>query len=657
MNLNFIHSIHSSSFFRKRTIFILVIALITPVYIGLQSSLAVAPQISSCSVNSSGTAITLTFNSEVSNSNLPTRAAFALNESGNLRLVRSVDTTTASATSTTIRLSAATIYQGETVTLSYTNPGGSNSLRNSAGEQMANFDCPTITNNSTVNLIIALDSTSDSYSSGDLWQDLTDNNYDLNINGNPAFTSGEGFNFNQALYTPNGTDRYPNCGTGRTTCVNHVYRPQFPSIGSTWSMFAWVRANNVTPTEQIISTMSRCPDGTDFGGANESTDEGGAGCANTELIWGINNGKLYAWDYDGQYLGNTACRGEDPERNAGNCIYINGPTAWQSTGTLAANTWYYVGIVRNTRSSATVPNGNLTTYSMFINGNLDNQVSTNRNPIYGNDNLNIGADWRDNARQFNGVIKSFYVYDSVVDAAVALNEFTSSLVSFGTLNDQLFERDSLTVTASTSSTSTLSYSSSGQCTNTDSTVTFSGVGNCIVTAQAGGGMVDRSFTIINNLDLNSPIKLPVHPPLKSLKIASIPIVTTNSNRVYFCLDLVSSSNSTSALNAANLNINVNSVTGDTVTVNSSTSKILNSAITNARSHLNSLTISSSTDRLMKYNSGSFYLLIRANLIADPTRDGIACNNFDDGARKWIQLFQTEAISKRRQNIPLINGKS
>jgi hypothetical protein len=188
-------------------------------------------------------------------------------------------------------------------------------------------------------------------------------------------------------------------------------------------------------------------------------------------------------------------------------------------------------------------------------------------------------------------------------------------------------------------------------------VTFSGVGNCIVTAQAGGGMVDRSFSIINNLDLNSPIKLPVHPPLKSLKIASIPIVTTNSNRVYFCLDLVSSSNSTSALNAANLNINVNSVTGDTVTVNSSTSKILNSAITNARSHLNSLTISSSTDRLMKYNSGSFYLLIRANLIADPTRDGIACNNFDDGARKWIQLFQTEAISKRRQNIPLINGKS
>ena len=650
MNLNFIHSIHSSSFFRKRTIFILVIALITPVYIGLQSSLAVAPQISSCSVNSSGTAITLTFNSEVSNSNLPTRTAFALNESGNLRLVRSVDTTTASATSTTIRLSAATIYQGETVTLSYTNPGGSNSLRNSAGEQMANFDCPTITNNSTVNLIIALDSTSDSYTSGDVWQDLTGNNYDLIINGDPVFTSGEGFNFNQDSYTATGTDRYPTCGANRPLCVNHAYLPTFPSIGGTWSMFAWVKADNVNRNEQIISTMSRCPDGT-ANGADDRPD----GCENTELIWGIHDGKLYAWDYDGQYLGNRACPGEDPDRSTCNLLN-NNATAWRSTGTLASNTWYYVGIVRNTRSAPTA-RGNRTTYSMFINGNLDNQVSTDRNPIYGNDNLNIGADWRDNQGQFDGQIKSFYVYDSVVDAAVALNEFTSSLVSFGTLNDQLFERDSLTVTASTSSTSPLSYSSSGQCTNTDSTVTFSGVGNCIVTAQAGGGMVDRSFTIINNLDLNSPIKLPVHPPLKSLKIASIPIVTTNSNRVYFCLDLVSSSNSTSALNAANLNINVNSVTGDTVTVNSSTSKILNSAITNARSHLNSLTISSSTDRLMKYNSGSFYLLIRANLIADPTRDGIACNNFDDGARKWIQLFQTEAISKRRQNIPLINGKS
>lgn len=556
-------------------------------------------------------------------------------------------------------MSAATIYQGETITVSYVNPGGANSLRNTSGEQVTSFDCPSVTNNSTVNLIIALDSTADSYSSGDVWQDLTDNNYDLNINGNPSFTAGDGFNFNQTFYTPNGTARYPYChftGTARATCVNHVFRPTFPSIGSTWSMFAWVRANNVTPTEQIISTMSRCPDGTANGANNGGTDVGGAGCANTELIWGINNGRLYAWDYDGQYLGNTACRGEDPDRNSSNCINSNSSTAWQSSATLTNNVWYYVGIVRNTRASATA-NGNLTTYSMFINGNLDNQVSTNRNPVYGNDNLNIGADWRDNQRQFNGTIKSFYVYDSVVDAAVALNEFTSSLVTFGSLNDQLFERDTLTVAASTSSTSALSYSTSGQCTNSSTTVSFSGTGNCIVTASAGGGMVDRSFTIINNLDLNTPSKLPVYPPLKNLNISSIPIRTSNSNRVYFCLDLVATSSSTTAISASGLNINFNSVSGDTVTVNSSTSKISNSTIANARNHLSSLTLTSNSDRLMKYNSGSYYLLIRANLIADPTRDATNCNDFDDGARKWIQLYQTEAVSKRRQNTPLVNGKS
>ena len=628
------------------------------------SANAVAPEISTCAVNSSGTAVTLTFNSPISNSSLPARTSFSLNESGNLRLVRSVDTTTTNVTSTTIRLSAATIYQGETITVSYTNPGGANSLRNSSGEQVTSFNCPSVTNNSTVNLIIALDSTSDSYSSGDVWQDLTDNNYDLNINGNPVFTAGDGFNFNQTLYTPNGTTRYPNChftGATRATCVNHVFRPTFPSIGSTWSMFAWVRANNVSPTEQIISTMSRCPDGTPNGANNGGTDVGGAGCANTELIWGIDDGRLYAWDYENQYLGVRACAGTTWTTG---CLSTNlpnarggraGPTYWRSSATLQANTWYYLGIVRNTTSTTA---GSLrTTYSMYINGNLDNQITTDTNLQYGNDNLNIGADWRDNARQFNGTIKSFYVYDSVVDAAVALNEFTSSLVTFGSLNDQLFERDTLTVAASTSSTSALSYATSGQCTNSGTTISFSGAGNCIVTASAEGGMVDRSFTIINNLDLNTPPNLPVYPPLKNLNISSIPIRTNNSNRVYFCLDIVATSSSTTPISASSLNINFNSVSGDTVTVNSSTSKVSNSTIANARNHLSSLTLASSTDRLMKYNSGSYYLLIRANLIADPTRDAASCNNFDDGARKWIQLYQTDATSKRRTNIPLVNGKN
>jgi hypothetical protein len=606
-------------------------------YVGL-------PTISSCSANNNGTTVTINFTeSSLSTSNIPPRTAFAINNSGSPRLVRSVNTPT----SNSVVLNVATIYQGESITVTYTSPGGSNSLQNVNGLQIASGSCPSVTNSSTVNLIAKYDSTSQSYpGTGTVWNDISGNPnhepYNLDIKGPVDFTQGTGFKFNGPAYTPSPqTD--VECGStdgvNRTSCIRHAVKPDFQNLGTTWSIFAWVKLDTSSGNEAVVATLSRCPNKLN---ENDRTAASVA-CSNNELIFGVHQNQVYAWDFDGAYSPGFSS------------------TGWRSVTTLSTNTWYYIGMVRNTV-------GSNTTYTMYINGEaarirLNNVDTINtsttiaRSPNYGTDNLNLGGDWRDNARNFPGTIKAFYIYDDAVSAEVASNEYTSTLVTMSSVNDQLLERGTVTVSASASA-GTISYTATGACTvNSNSPiVTFTGVGSCTVTATgSSGGLVDRTFNIVQNLDLNLPSKLPVYPTSVLMKIPTIPITTSNSQRVFTCLDLVGTASSTTALSNSELSIEVTTSGDDALVNNSQRSKTVNSTLAQARTLYERVRVTSSSGRLLGFNSGNLYLLWRANLIADSVNDVAGCNNFDSGARGWIKLEDIQASQRREVDVTITSG--
>ena len=120
----------------------------SPVTISSSALDSTAPTISTAVLNSSGTSIVLTYNETLSATTAAT-SAFTISDSGTAVSVSSV---TASGFTVTLAL-ASTINIGRVVTVSYTDPTGSddaNAIQDSLGNDAISLSARSVTNNSTV---------------------------------------------------------------------------------------------------------------------------------------------------------------------------------------------------------------------------------------------------------------------------------------------------------------------------------------------------------------------------------------------------------------------------------------------------------------------------------------------------------------------------
>jgi hypothetical protein len=126
-----------------------------------------APTLSSAVVSSSGTSLTLTYNEALSATTAATSTFSVTRSSGG-----AISVTAASASGSAITLTVSTIYVGQSVTISYSDPTGSddaNAIQDSAGNDAASLTSQAVTNNSTVkqNQSLSFATTSYSKSYGD----------------------------------------------------------------------------------------------------------------------------------------------------------------------------------------------------------------------------------------------------------------------------------------------------------------------------------------------------------------------------------------------------------------------------------------------------------------------------------------------------------
>jgi uncharacterized repeat protein (TIGR02059 family) len=194
-----------------------------------------APTISSAALNSSGTSIVLTYNETLS-ATTAASSAFAISDSGTAVSVSSV---TASGSTVTLAL-ASTINIGRVVTLSYTDPTGSddaNAIQDSAGNDAISLASRSVTNNSTVKATPTFSSWSNvTKTFGDANYTVTaptvtgsipgsfsyssSNTGVISILGSTFTVAGGGSATITATFTPTDTANYNSATTTNTVTVN-----------------------------------------------------------------------------------------------------------------------------------------------------------------------------------------------------------------------------------------------------------------------------------------------------------------------------------------------------------------------------------------------------------------------------------------------------
>lgn len=197
-------------------------------------------------------------------------------------------------------------------------------------------------------LVLYIDSKNlNSYSGyGTTWSDLTLNNNDLTLVNGTAFSS---VNYD-SMYFDGSNDyarlsNFPN--TPQSTMTLIYYLKYTFSSGAGW-----------------IGLQSRNADDAD-----------------TEWALGINNNKLYFWDYDSGYGFNNV---------------------YQNT-TLSTNVWYQLAFVKNGTSG-----------TFYLNGISDGSHTASLDASYGTNDFVIGYDYRDNSSYFQGYISQVFVYNTAL---------------------------------------------------------------------------------------------------------------------------------------------------------------------------------------------------------------------------------------------------
>ncbi|MFN5792984.1 MAG: SwmB domain-containing protein, partial [Burkholderiales bacterium] len=109
-----------------------------------------APSFSSAAINTAGTTITLTY-SEALSATTAAGSDFAVTVGGVSRLVSSV---AVSGSTVVLTLASPAVETGQSVSVAYTQPAGSNAVKDSAGNKASSLSSTSVTNNSTVDTTV-----------------------------------------------------------------------------------------------------------------------------------------------------------------------------------------------------------------------------------------------------------------------------------------------------------------------------------------------------------------------------------------------------------------------------------------------------------------------------------------------------------------------
>jgi len=228
------------------------------------------------------------------------------------------------------------------------------------------------------------------------------------------------------------------------------------------------------------------------------------------------------------------------------------------------------------------------------------------------------------------------------------------VITLATINNQLYVRGNITATATPAVA--FVYTASGTCTVNSSSglVTFTGSGSCTITATYGGGSDSKTFTIIDNLTQRIISRSGVQPNAVSTFVPPPYITTARAENVYACLAIVGATGAT-ILTSTNLNISLFTLSGATMsTADTGKSYTITGTLAQVQAALSTLKINSTSGRIMAANSGSIYLRVRANLIADATTDTQCLDIGNDGR---ITLYQYTSDQIRRKNVPQKSGST
>ena len=228
------------------------------------------------------------------------------------------------------------------------------------------------------------------------------------------------------------------------------------------------------------------------------------------------------------------------------------------------------------------------------------------------------------------------------------------VITLATINNKLLIRVSQTATATPAVA--FVYSASGSCTVNSSSglVTFTASGSCTITATYGGGSDSKTFTIIDNLTQRIISRSGVQPNAVSTFVPPPYITTARAENVYACLAIVGATGAT-ILTSTNLNISLFTLSGATMsTADTGKSYTITGTLAQVQAALSTLKMNSTSGRIMAANSGSIYLRVRANLIADVTTDAQCLDLGNDGR---IQLYQYTSDQIRRKNVPQKSGST
>ena len=228
------------------------------------------------------------------------------------------------------------------------------------------------------------------------------------------------------------------------------------------------------------------------------------------------------------------------------------------------------------------------------------------------------------------------------------------VITLATINNQLYVRGNITATATPAVA--FVYSASGTCSVNSSSglVTFTAIGSCTITATYGGGSDSKTFTIIENLTQRIISRSGVQPIALSTFIPPPYITTARAENVYACLAIVGSTGAT-ILTSTNLNISLFILSSATMsTADTGKSYTITGTLAQVQAAISTLKINSTSGRIMAANSGSIYLRVRANLIADATTDTQCLDLGNDGR---IQLYQYTSDQIRRKNVPQRSGST
>ena len=228
------------------------------------------------------------------------------------------------------------------------------------------------------------------------------------------------------------------------------------------------------------------------------------------------------------------------------------------------------------------------------------------------------------------------------------------VITLATINNQLYVRGNITATATPAVA--FVYTASGTCTVNSSSglVTFTASGSCTITATYGGGSAAKTFTIIDNLTQRIISRSGVQPNAVSTFVPPPYITTVRAENVYACLAIVGATGAT-ILTSTNLNISLFTLSGATMsTADTGKSYTITGTLAQVQTALSNLKINSTSGRIMAANSGSIYLRVRANLIADAVTDTQCLDIGNDGR---IALYQYTSDQVRRKNVPQKSGST